>query len=235
MSNRARQFGGGWQCVEVAARLYFVKGWGNVYAGGNGGARFIPEGSPKLEFHPNGSGYVPVPGDLVIENHGTYGHVSVVDRVRPNAIDAVEQNASWSGRKSYELEGSAASGAYGGGTVRGFMHSRRNRGFGPPLSGPIVERPAAPAIVEAPTARVGFSIEWQPAAPTVARVREYQVMRRRWIPGAGAWARRRLVSVDPQATAYATAAAPGRLFRVRVRARNVMGWGAWSSKVAVSS
>lgn len=37
------------------------RGWGTVRAGGNGGAKYIPEGSPNLEFHPNGSGYIAVP------------------------------------------------------------------------------------------------------------------------------------------------------------------------------
>ena len=69
------QEGYGWQCVELAARLYAVKGWGRVYADGGVaagvyryGAQYIPEGSPNLTFHPNVSGYLPVPGDLIIES-----------------------------------------------------------------------------------------------------------------------------------------------------------------------
>ena len=74
-SNPSVQDGYGWQCVELAARLYAVKGWGRVYADGGAaagvyryGAQYIPEGSPNLQFHPNNSGYLPVPGDLIIES-----------------------------------------------------------------------------------------------------------------------------------------------------------------------
>ncbi len=98
MKNRAVQAGGAWQCVELPTRLYHVKGWGPVWTGGNGGAQYIPEGSPNLQFVRNGGGLLPVPGDLIIEAFGTYGHVSVVDKVVGNQIQAVEQNASKTAR-----------------------------------------------------------------------------------------------------------------------------------------
>ena len=82
-ANPSVQEGYGWQCVELAARLYAVKGWGRVFADGGAaagsfryGAEYIPEGSPGLSFHRNGSGYLPVPGDLIIESYpGGWGHV----------------------------------------------------------------------------------------------------------------------------------------------------------------
>jgi len=127
------QEGYGWQCVELAARLYAVKGWGRVYADGGVaagvyryGAQYIPEGSPNLTFHPNGSGYLPVPGDLIIEAWSSgWGHVSVVDRTVGNSVYAVEQNASLTGRHTYTLTGSTLTGQYGSG-VRGFMHAPAN-------------------------------------------------------------------------------------------------------------
>jgi hypothetical protein len=125
-ANPAVQYGNAWQCVELAARLYYVKGWGTVRAGGNGGAKYIPEGSPGLTFHANGSGYKPVPGDLVIHSNGTYGHVTVVDRVVGSTVYAVEQNASVTGRRSYTLSGSTLSATNV--LVRGVMHSPKNHG-----------------------------------------------------------------------------------------------------------
>jgi CHAP domain/FG-GAP-like repeat len=132
-SNPAAQNGYGWQCVELAARLYAVKGWGRVYADGGPaaggyryGAKYIPEGSPNLDFHPNGSGYRPVPGDLIIESFSSgWGHVSVVDRTVGSTVYAVEQNATLTGRHSYTLTGSTLSGQYGDST-RGFMHAPAN-------------------------------------------------------------------------------------------------------------
>ena len=136
-SNPTVQNGYGWQCVELAARLYAVKGWGRVYADGGTtagafryGAQFIPEGSPNLQFHPNGSGYRPVPGDLIIESYSSgWGHVSVVDQTVGNFVYAVEQNATLSGRHTYTLTGSMLTGAYGSG-VRGFMHAPANTATG---------------------------------------------------------------------------------------------------------
>ena len=136
-SNPNVQDGYGWQCVELAARLYAVKGWGRVYADGGAaagvyryGAQYIPEGSPNLQFHPNNSGYLPVPGDLIIESWSSgWGHVSVVDQTVGNFVYAVEQNATLSGRHTYTLTGSMLTGAYGSG-VRGFMHAPANTATG---------------------------------------------------------------------------------------------------------
>jgi hypothetical protein len=144
IANPSAQYGYGWQCVELAARLYAVKGWGRVYADGGAsagiyryGAKYIPEGSPGLAFHPNGKGYLPVPGDLIIESYSSgWGHVSIVDQSVGNSVYAVEQNASPTGRHTYTLTGSTLTGQYGG-TVRGFMHAPANtatRGAGPTLT-----------------------------------------------------------------------------------------------------
>ncbi|MEI8083485.1 MAG: CHAP domain-containing protein, partial [Actinomycetes bacterium] len=165
VKNKAVQFGGGWQCVELAARLYYVKGWGTVWAGGNGGARYIPEGSPNLQFVPNGSGQLPVPGDLIIEAFGTYGHVTVVDRVEAGRVVATEQNASVSGWKVYPLIGSAITGAYGGGLVRGFMHSPANNSLTPTFASVVTPPQMAPITATAtvrsysPT-RLNVAVSW---------------------------------------------------------------------------
>ena len=143
-ANPGVQDGYGWQCVELASRLYAVKGWGRVYADGGAaagvyryGAEYIPEGSPWLNFHRNGSGYLPVPGDLIIESYpGGWGHVSVVEHTVGSAVYAVEQNASANGRHTYTLSGSTLSGQYAG-SVRGFMHAPLNKaGGGSPVAGP---------------------------------------------------------------------------------------------------
>jgi hypothetical protein len=130
-SSPSTQDGYGWQCIELATRLYAVRGWGSVYADSKVpgdpyryGARYIPEGSTSLTFHANGSGYVPVPGDLIIEGGDTWGHVAIVDSVSGSTINAVEQNASTTGRHAYTLSGSTIAGGYN--VVRGIEHSPSN-------------------------------------------------------------------------------------------------------------
>ena len=137
--------GGGtsWQCVELAARLYAARGWGTVRAGGNQGAKYIPEGSPGLTFHANGDGYVPVPGDLVIEDGTQYGHVAVVDFVSGSFVGVVEQNANANGRSGYQLSGSTLTGGHG--HVRGTVHSPANSAGPPPGDGKRFVRPGSPA------------------------------------------------------------------------------------------
>ncbi len=138
-ANPAVRNGFGWQCVELASRLYAVKGWGGVRAdGGSGagtyryGAKYTKEGSPGLTFHANGSGYVPVPGDLVVEWNSTWGHVAVVDSVSGGAVAAVDQNAAHTSRRTYSRSGSTLTSPTRGNSVRGFLHSPRNGAVNPP-------------------------------------------------------------------------------------------------------
>jgi hypothetical protein len=130
-------YGCGYQCVELAARLYSTRGWPTVHTA-DGGAHTIPEGSPGLDFFPNGSGYVPVPGDLIVEEGdggaNWYGHVSVVDTVTSTTIKAAEQNASSTGWHTYQRTGSNVTGGYNG-PVRGFSHAPENMGTGGSATG----------------------------------------------------------------------------------------------------
>ncbi|WP_181110152.1 MULTISPECIES: CHAP domain-containing protein [unclassified Rathayibacter] len=118
-----------YQCVELPQmRLYPKFGWPRVYAAGNGGAAYIPEGSPGLTRHNSGSGYFPVPGDLVISNATSawpYGHVAVVDYASGDSIFVVEQNGvASSGRSTYRYNG----GRYLGGptSVKAVLHAPQN-------------------------------------------------------------------------------------------------------------
>ena len=83
-----------WQCVELPGRFWNKMGWyyGAIYRN----AKDIYPSATELGLtrHANGSGYVPVPGDLVCWNVGTYGHVAVIDYVTPTKIGFVEQNHS---------------------------------------------------------------------------------------------------------------------------------------------
>ena len=136
VSTPSGQYGYGWQCVELAARLYRLMNWGRVYANGGAaagqyryGAQYIPEGSPSLRFYPVSSAYVPVPGDLVIEAGATFGHVSVVDHIEKSPdgttqIIAAEQNASLTGWHVYQRGAGTMTGGYH--PIKGFLHSPLN-------------------------------------------------------------------------------------------------------------
>ena len=111
------------QCTELATRLYAKRGWGslnNIYS--------KRPSHRKITFRKSGRGYRPVPGDVVVEGGGSYGHVAVVRKVKKRTIFAVEQNAAPSGRKTYHLRGKKlrATGAYGTRHVTGFLTSKKN-------------------------------------------------------------------------------------------------------------
>ncbi len=118
----------GRQCVELATRLYGKKGWGslnNIYGLRSG--RTYSNG--KIQIHRNGSGYVPVPGDVVVELGGPYQHVAVVNKVTKRGVYTVEQNATASGRHLYgwsNFKKKKATGAYHGRYVGYFIHSKKN-------------------------------------------------------------------------------------------------------------
>lgn len=127
--------GYGWQCVDLAYRLYQQMGWGRVYAANNN-AYQIPEGSPGLLFYGNGS-YTPVPGDLIIEygtSYNSYGHVTVVNTVDLGAgvIHAIEQNTQyysggWRDHPFHDYPINFSRVITGGyGSVRGTVHSPSN-------------------------------------------------------------------------------------------------------------
>lgn len=117
------------QCTELASRLYAKKRWGslnNIY-----GMRTNRVYDGKLTFHRNGSGYTPVPGDVLVELGGSYQHVAVVNKVTKKGISTIEQNAMPSGHHYYPFKGKGknqkAYGAFGPRHVGGFIHSKKNK------------------------------------------------------------------------------------------------------------
>jgi hypothetical protein len=121
------------QCVELAQRLYNHLGWWGGIFGGVRVASQIYGWAPShgMSVHRNGSGYIPVPGDMIVSAGSpavSAGHVAVVDTVDldRHVVHAVEQNADPSGRSTYRLRGSTLSrpGAYG--NILGVVHSPRD-------------------------------------------------------------------------------------------------------------
>ena len=118
----------GRQCTELAVRLYAAKRWGSlnsIYSAG------MTRSSRRagLVYHRNGRGYVPVPGDVLVERGGSYQHVAVVDRVTKRRVYTVEQNARPDGRHVYKIVNKRKNviGAYGVRHVGGFIHAKKNR------------------------------------------------------------------------------------------------------------
>ncbi|HOX59230.1 MAG TPA: Ig-like domain repeat protein [Candidatus Paceibacterota bacterium] len=121
-----------WQCVELCGRLYTKKGWRSGYFP-NAELIYPNARSFGLVPHANGSGYVPVPGDMVTWDTGAYGHVAVVDYVTPTKVHIVEQNFSSTCKKTMTRSGTNGShverdDGWGYGDCQGFIHAPKNDG-----------------------------------------------------------------------------------------------------------
>ncbi len=136
-------YGTEWQCVELAQRLYNKRGW---YAGTHFkyGVQYIQhayqiyDNASSLGFirHANGDG-IPAPGDMIIHAYTpahSDGHVSVVDYVAGGVVHVVEQNASATGKASYNLSGSTMINRYGYSPISGYVHAPANHITTPPLT-----------------------------------------------------------------------------------------------------
>lgn len=135
---------GYYQCVELVNRLITTLHWSpSIY--GNADELYANASSAYFVKHPNGSGYVPVPGDIVVwgGGYGGYGHVQVVNANNGGSLTVVEQNASPSG---YDVDSISASGyiaptSYGY-HVEGFLHPKADT-LG--QSAPAPSAPTAPS------------------------------------------------------------------------------------------
>ncbi len=122
--------GAPWQCVELAQRFYTHMGWyGGLFVGVTDADQIFGwAAGGGMIAHRNGSGYVPVPGDMIVsagDRAVPAGHVAIVDSVDliRGIVHAVEQNANPSGRSTYRLVGPwlTRPGPYG--AIIGVVHS----------------------------------------------------------------------------------------------------------------
>jgi len=123
-----------WQCVELAQRLYTALGW---YLGSFGCLYptdiYARASQLNMDAHPSGSGYIPVPGDLVVES--SPNHVAVVNYVDANFVYVCEQNYSSTGRAQFQRQGHNGSLlARGSDHIQGVLHSHSNGYVPSPVS-----------------------------------------------------------------------------------------------------
>jgi surface antigen len=125
-----------WQCVELVNRFDTSERFGpTIYGNAN---QIYADADPRYyDHHPNGSGYIPIPGDIVTLGGGKFGHVAVVSGVIGSGVYIAEQNASASGTALLTLTGSTLSGEYGM-SVIGVLHAKANTS---PVTGPIPPGP----------------------------------------------------------------------------------------------
>ena len=142
-------YGIAYQCVELVNRLLGVKGWSPRISGD---AHQIYDAASSSYFtkYPVGSGYLPVPGDVIVWRGGIggYGHVAIVEWVSGGRIGFVEQNSSPTGRTVLNIDSAGRLSAYGSLVATGYLHAKANAGATPPPQGPTLTTgsPVAPSV-----------------------------------------------------------------------------------------
>lgn len=100
-----------YQCVELPQRLYTTMGW---YLGswGDNAYQFYTRPVSGMVTHANGSGYIPVPGDLVVWgsiSSDPNGHIAVVNFVDDQYVYVCEENACNYGTSALSRSGTGGS------------------------------------------------------------------------------------------------------------------------------
>lgn len=126
--NISTGYGIAYQCVELVQRLIVTRHWSpRIY--GNANMQYANASTRYFDKHPNGSGYTPVPGDIIVYRggYGGFGHVAVVEWVDNGRIGWVDQNDSPSGRGSAPLGAGGRLGNLGSLIPIGFLHAKANK------------------------------------------------------------------------------------------------------------
>ena len=139
-----------WQCVELVERFVNLAGLyhGIIPAPGGAAANMYSAADSRFFVkHPNGSGYRPVPGDIVVyaENPKVtgydFGHIAVVESDDPatGKVTVLEQNVEDElGRGINQFHGKTLfpNPTWAGFRVRGFLHAKANSAAvsGPPIA-----------------------------------------------------------------------------------------------------
>jgi CHAP domain-containing protein/WD40 repeat protein len=123
-----------WQCVELIERFVNLAGfYKGVLPAPDGTASSMYSAAPSRYFakKPNGSGYRPVPGDIVVYSGGGFGHISIVESDRAGTVTVLEQNVLGElgrGKNVFRGKTLLPDPTWSGFSVIGFLHSPKNTG-----------------------------------------------------------------------------------------------------------
>jgi hypothetical protein len=139
-----------YQCVELVMR-HFKRKW-NLRWYGN--AKTLLRGAPRdtVDVITNGDrSRPPVPGDMIVWENGTYGHVALVVDVGRDYVDIIEQNVAGNGKARLSYRDGTVGARWNGWAPTGWAHAKQNTASGgggggatPPPTPPPTTNPGAP-------------------------------------------------------------------------------------------
>ena len=136
------------QCTELANR-WLVHGLGAPRINGNADQMCGNADSASYDVYRRGTVHEPVPGDLLVWEGGTYGHVGVVTSVSSSSIAFANQNYGQNGVQYPLLTTARTAGFFGSPRNSGGLRAKciihpKKLASAPPSS-PVPIAPAAPA------------------------------------------------------------------------------------------
>jgi surface antigen len=134
-----------YQCVELVERFLTTEHFGPAIPCWGAQQMYGNASTAYYDRHPNGSGYIPVPGDVVVLQGGTYGHVAIVNQVVGGTVYIVEQNGSASGVAALSLNGSTLGKEYSL-SVIGVLHAKANSTVPTPVPLPTPTPAPTPSV-----------------------------------------------------------------------------------------
>jgi hypothetical protein len=126
-------YGYRYQCVELVMR-HFTTHWGLHWYGN---ARDLLNWAPldTVDVYYNGdAAHPPVPGDMVVWEVGTYGHVALVTAVTASEVDVIEQNVVGNGTAVLPYNGASIGARWTNWVPAGWAHAKANGSPPPPTS-----------------------------------------------------------------------------------------------------
>jgi len=142
-----------YQCVELVMR-HFKRKW-NLRWYGN--AKTLLRGAPRdtVDVITNGDrARPPVPGDMIVWENGTYGHVALVVAVGSDFVDIIEQNVAGNGKARLPYRDGTVGARWNGWVPSGWAHAKANTSSSPPPPSPSTPPPAADPGIPAGCARL---------------------------------------------------------------------------------
>jgi hypothetical protein len=140
-----------YQCVELVMR-HFKRKW-NLRWYGN--ARTLLRGAPRdtVDVITNGDrSRPPVPGDMIVWENGTWGHVALVVDVGRDFVDIIEQNVAGNGKARLPYRDGTVGARWNGWVPTGWAHAKANTATSSPPPPPA--NPPAAADTPAGCARL---------------------------------------------------------------------------------
>ena len=121
----AGTYGLQYQCVELVMR-HWKTHWGLSWYGN---AKDLLDNAPKanVDVYANGdAAHPPAPGDMIVWENGSYGHVALVTAVHADGVDVLEQNVKGNGRATLPWDGAHIGVRWGSWTPAGWAHAKTN-------------------------------------------------------------------------------------------------------------